>query len=323
MAFRPAARTAAFQALAATQPGCTPYHNHRPIFIRKHSAGQTLASLLAQVRPYSHDPDLVRAHRDRGWLTVDHKPADPHQVLVAGNIVRMVIPNTVEPAISPELHVLYEDQDILVLSKPSPLPMHPSGRFNKNTLVWLAREAWPDLTLKPVHRLDANTTGVLVCGKTAHAARSLVAQFREQRVQKHYLARVDGVPSTPTFTIDAAIAQRPSRAGTRSIQSDGQPARTDVRLLCRFQDGTSLLKLRPHTGRTHQIRLHLHTAGLPIVGETAYTRAADPTTGLTHAEPLLCLHAARLGFHHPTTETWMEHEAPPPPWLASETAPSD
>ncbi|HCH61865.1 MAG: hypothetical protein CL927_03905 [Deltaproteobacteria bacterium] len=320
MRFQPAARTAAFRALAATQPGCTPYHNHRPIFIRKHSEGQTLASLLAQVRPYSQDASLMERHRARGWLTVDHKSVGLERVLVAGNIVRMVIPDTVEPAISPDLLVLHEDHDILVIAKPSPLPMHPSGRFNKNTLVWLAREAWPDLTLKPVHRLDANTTGVLVCGKTAPAARSLVAQFRERRVQKHYIARVHGAPDTPELTIDAPIAQRPSKAGTRSIQPDGQTARTDVRLLRRFSDGTSLLELRPHTGRTHQIRLHLQTVGLPIVGENAYTGDANPTTGFTRADPSLCLHATRIGFHHPTTEVWMEHAAPPPPWHAHETS---
>lgn len=316
MPFDPAARATRFQALAATQPGCTPYDNHRPIFIRKHSAGQTLAQLLSRVRPYSHDAALMAEHRDRGLLTVDHKPARLEQVLMAGNIVRMVIPDTIEPRISPDLKVLHEDAQLLVLHKPSPLPMHPSGRFNKNTLVWLAQHAWPDVTLKPAHRLDANTTGVLVCGKTPEVARALGVQFRERRVEKSYLARVHGVPDRAAFTIEAPIDARPSHAGTRRVQSHGQAARTDVKLVRTFSDGTSLLELQPRTGRTHQIRLHLQTVGLPIVGDSVYAHQIEVPAGFTQATDALCLHAHRLGLHHPATGEWTLFEAPAPPSLA-------
>ncbi len=306
------ARTAAFRAFAATQPGATPYDNHRPIRVNKHSAGQPLSALLSRVAPFSHNPTLVTHHIARGWLTVDHKPPRPDQLLFAGNIVQMVIPDTTEPPVSPLLTVLHEDDHLLVFDKPSPLPVHPSGRFNRPTLVWLAARAWPDLTLKPVHRLDANTTGVLVCARTTDAARALVAQFRDRRTTKRYLARVHGTPDRPTFTIEAPITATPDRAGTRTIAPDGQAARTEVALHTALPDGTSLVELRPHTGRTHQLRLHLKSVGLPIVGDAAYAATPLGQAAFTRTDTPLCLHAHHLGFTHPATGRWMDFEAPVP-----------
>jgi len=321
MTVDPAGRSAAFRAVAETQPGCTPYDNHRPIFVRKRSAGQTLASLLQRVRPYSQDPSQMAAHRDCGWLTVDHKKPDLDQILLAGNIVRFVVPDTVEPEISPALVVLHEDDHLMVFHKPSPLPVHPSGRFNKNTLVWIGRQAWPDVTLKPVHRLDANTTGVLVCAKTSAAARALVTEFRERRVQKRYLARVRGLPAETVFSIEASITPTPSKAGTRVVAADGQQAHTEVRLLGALSDGTSLLEVWPRTGRTHQIRLHLQTAGLPIVGDAAYADRSATSAGFTQANAPLCLHAHGIGFPHPVTGEWVEFSAPVPQHFGPEAPP--
>ena len=307
------ARSRAFRAVARTQPGCTPYDNHRPIHVRKHSAGQTLASLLSTVRPYSRDAALMATHRDAGLLTVDHKKPSLAQVLVAGNIIRMVVPDTVEPPISPDLVVLHEDVDILVVNKPAPLPVHPGGRFNRNTLVWLGREAWPDVTLKPVHRLDASTTGVLVMGKSADAARALVAEFRERRVDKYYLARVRGAPPADVFHVDAPIASAPSLAGMRTVTAEGRAAHTEIRLLRSLPDGTSILEAMPSTGRTHQIRLHLHSVGLSIVGDNAYSGHSDVNGGFTRADQPIGLHAWRIRFRHPTTGRPVEFEAPLPP----------
>lgn len=280
--------------------------------MRKRSAGLTLAQLLAKVRPYSQTPSLMEDHRQRGLLTVDHKRPDLQQVLFAGNIVRLVVPDTIEPEISPALAVLYEDDHLIVFHKPSPLPVHPSGRFNRNTLLWMGHKAWPELTLKTVHRLDANTTGVLVCGKTALAARALVDEFRARRVDKRYLARVHGVPTSRSFSIEVPIQVAPAKAGTRIVDAAGQSACTDVELIEDLKDGTSLLDVRPRTGRTHQIRLHLKTAGLPIIGDSAYAENAQTDLGLTRTDQPLCLHAHRLGVHHPATGSWMEFVAQVP-----------
>lgn len=311
------ARTAAFRAVAARQPGCTPYDNHRPLHVRKHSAGQTLSALLAQVRPYSVSPALMMDHIKRGWLTVDGKRPRLEQVLVAGNIVNFVVPDTVEPTIGVALTVLFEDDDMLVVDKPAPMAVHPSGRFNKNALVSLGALAWPDVSLKPVHRLDADTTGVLVLAKHRAAAHALIGQFKERRVQKRYLARVMGRPSEQQFTVEASIASAPAAAGAREMSASGQVAETTVELLGALGDGTSLVAVYPATGRTHQIRLHLQHVGLPIVGDTVYGPTPDTASGFAASEAGLCLHAQAVAFQHPQSSTLVTLESGLPPWFGA------
>ena len=226
-----------------------------------------------------------------------------------------MLPNTVEPPIGTELTVVHEDAQIIVVSKPSPLPVHPCGRYNLNTLVLLAREAWPDITLKPVHRLDANTTGVLAFAKTTDAARWIMTEFKEKRVEKEYLARVHGTPEQDAFIIEAAIEAMPSKAGTRKVGSGGQSARTDVQLSRVFDDGSSLLKVKPLTGRTNQIRLHLLSVGLPIVGDAAYGDRPDMSGGMTQTHTALGLHAHHLRFRHPLDGRWIEFRTEAPGWF--------
>lgn len=294
-------RTLAFRSAAQAQPGCTPYDNHRPINVRKHSAGKTLETVLRRVAPYTEQPEKIQAHLDGGLITVDGKHPSLQQRLVAGNAIRLVIPDTIEPPIAPELTVLHEDQSLLVVDKPSPLPVHPCGRYNRNSLVSLARQAWPDIVLKPVHRLDANTTGVLAFAKTSEAARWLMEAFRAQRVHKQYLARVFGVPVQRTFSVRAPIEGAPSSGGRRRTSPDGQAAWTDVTLRQDLGDGTSLLLVAPRTGRTNQIRLHLQAAGFPIVGDSIYGPTEQRSHGITQDSGGLCLHAHRLAFTHPTS----------------------
>lgn len=254
----------------------------------------------------------MEEHCAAGWLTVDHKRPRLDQQLHAGNIIRLVIPDTVEPPISAALGVLYEDAHLLVLDKPAPLPVHAGGRFFKNTLQWIAQQAWPDVTLKPAHRLDAQTTGVLVCGKTTAAARALVAAFAAREVEKQYLARVQGVPDPPEQVVEAPIHARPQRAGTRKVDASGQAASTELRLTQVLPDGTSLLAVTPRTGRTHQIRIHLQLIGLPIVGDPAYGHTPRLEAGFAHTSAPLCLHAHQLRLRHPATQEWLQFSAPLP-----------
>ncbi len=305
-------RTEAFQAAATKQPGCTPYDNHRPVFIRKRSAGQSLSSLLKQFPTYRDAPELMSSHLDKGWLLIDDKRPRLNQPLVAGNIVKLVIPNMVEPPIATGLVVHYEDDHILVVSKPAPLPVHPCGRFNRNSVVIITRTAWPDIRIKPVHRLDANTTGLLVFAKTAQAAGFLINEFTAQRVKKVYMARVHGTPDVSRTSIDMPIQQAPSIGGTREIHTQGRAARTDFELCKTLKDGTALLCVRPHTGRTNQIRLHLQNAGLPIVGDVAYGHQPEVHHGLTQPSLRLYLHAHQLTFRHPEHRTTMDFESPIP-----------
>ena len=183
--------------------------------------------------------------------------------------------------------MLHEDAQLLVLHKPSPLPMHPSGRFGSPSLVWLAQHAWPDVALKPAHRLDANTTGVLVGGKTPEVARALGVQFRERRVQKSYLARVHGVPDRAAFTIEAPIDARPSHAGTRRVQSHGQAARTDVKLVRTFFDGTRYVESSRAPVAPTRSDCTCQTVGLPIVGDAVYADQIEAPAGFHQATGLL------------------------------------
>ena len=312
-------RTAAFRSVAEGQPGSMPYDNHRPIYVRKHSAGQSLAELLRRIEPYHEHPDRMQADLEKGWIKIDSKTPRLDQTLVAGNAIHLVLPNTVEPRIGTELTVLHEDDDLVVVDKPSPLPVHPCGRYNRNTLVLLARLAWPDIELKPVHRLDANTTGVMAFAKNVGAARWLMAEFKAQKVQKEYIAKVHGSPSKASFIIDAEIEARPSQAGTRQVGDGGQPARTEVELWRTLPDDTSLLLVRPITGRTNQIRLHLLDSGLPIVGDAVYGSSSEISQGMTQANNRLGLHAHRLILRHPSTKEWSTFESTLPNWFSEIT----
>jgi len=308
-------REEAFQKVARTQPGSTAYVNRRPIHIRKRVEGQTLRTFLSGFSQYKEDPSRLERDWENGLLMVDGKAPTLDQTLMAGNTLHLTEEDTVEPAIEPGLVVVFEDEALMVVSKPAPMPVHPCGRFNKNTLTSIAREAWSDLRLHPVHRLDANTTGVMVFAKTPSAARALQEAFTHLQVDKAYSVRVHGRPRTATFEVNAAIEKDPSIAGTRELSEEGRAARTLFEVEEELPDGTSLLVARPRTGRTNQIRLHLHSVALPIVGDAAYGTNPSLERGLTSRKPLF-LHARSLAFKHPLTQEKVCFSAEVPPWFS-------
>jgi len=307
-------RQEAFQTVAQTQPGSIPYRNHRPIHVRKRFEGQTLGDFLSAFPHYRDAPSRLEQEFQAGLIQVDGKEAHLTQSLVAGNIVVVTEENAIEPEINPELQVLFEDESILVVHKPSPLPVHPCGRFNKNTLTSLAKLSWPDLHLRVVHRLDANTTGVMVFAKTQGASQALHVDFAEQKVDKAYSVRVHGRPAKNSFEVDAAIEKDASFAGTRELSEEGRAARTLFEVEQELDDGTTLLVARPKTGRTNQIRLHLHSLGLPIVGDPAYGQEPSLDLGLTADTPLF-LHARSLSFQHPVHKQWVSFTTEHPSWF--------
>jgi len=203
-----------------------------------------------------------------------------------------------------------------VVHKPAPLPLHPSGRFNRNSLQWILNQVYSPQKLRPVHRLDANTTGVVVFARTRHFASQLQMQFAAGEVEKYYLARIQGRPSEAAFECDAPIGIEPTELGGRAVDAQGLAARTEFRMLHEFSDGTSLVEARPITGRTNQIRVHLQHLGFPICGEQAYlpNRKLGETQTHSVTEPPLCLHALRISIVHPLTQERVTFESAAPPW---------
>ena len=227
---------------------------------------------------------------------------------------------TKEPDINPAIRILHEDEAIIVIQKPAPLPMHPCGRFHRNTLQYILGQVYQPQSPRPVHRLDANTSGVVLFARTRHFARLLQAQFEHDglnRVEKEYLARVIGHPPMDSFTCSVPISQDAGQAGSREVDlENGLSAHTEFTVIQRLPDGTSLLRVVPLTGRTNQIRVHLWHLGFPILGDVTYLPASKLGQRQTIEvdEPPLCLLAHRIRFQHPMTGERVTFSADTPEW---------
>jgi 23S rRNA pseudouridine1911/1915/1917 synthase len=236
-----------------------------------------------------------------------------------------------EPEVPEDIVELYLDDSLLVLDKPAGLPIHPTARYHHNTLVkLLERRHGPALRADPAHRLDRETSGLLVCGRGAEASRALMRAFQSGAVQKEYLAVVEGQPPE-AFVVDAPIAEgtREVRIAVRIDAHAGKPALTRFAVERRFvRDGArfALLRCFPETGRQHQIRVHAREAGFPLVGDKIYgpdpgyfdrfsKRCLEPEAWARLRLPRHALHAARLAFPHPATGAPLVFESPLPPDL--------
>jgi 23S rRNA pseudouridine1911/1915/1917 synthase len=212
------------------------------------------------------------------------------------------------PASGVSIEVLYEDDSLVCINKPRGLVVHPGAGTLAPTLVeaLLAGRQLPpsDDPVRPgiVHRLDKETTGVIVVAKTPEALASLKEQFSERTVDKRYLAEVSGIIAEAEGWIEAPIARDPSYPRRMSVQPRGREAQTAFRVLVRLEE-TTLVLVHPRTGRTHQIRVHFKYIGHPVMGDSIYGGPASPQ---------LQLHAWRLEITHPRTGERIRFEAPPP-----------
>ena len=308
-----AERHVALQAISQPLPGSKPYENRRPMHVSGNRDGWTLMEFVVDLHPHVLQSDWLdkikagRLQRDSVALTAEAK-------LRAGERIEHVIPNTVEPDVNAEVEFLHEDESIIVINKPAPLPMHPCGRFNRNTLIALLNRIYAPQKLRVAHRLDANTTGVVVIARTRPVAALLHPQFVQGEVRKCYLARVLGHPKLDEFSCEEAIGSDTIAAGARDIDASGRLARTEFRVVQRLDDNTSLLEAIPVTGRTNQIRLHLAHLGHPIQGDPTYNSDGKSTQTLSPDDPPLCLHSWKIALAHPETGQPVEFVAPPPSW---------
>jgi UPF0176 protein len=309
-------RNAELARLTTPLPGSIPYENRRPLSVPERFDRTPVLVFLEGMKTVVSRAGWL-AELAAGRVRMKDRPVTADEELRAGMRLEYVMPAATEPPVSAELRVLHEDDAIVVLDKPAPLPMHPCGRFNRNSLQHFIEQLYPKLKLRPAHRLDANTSGVVVCAKTRAVARELQPQFEQGRVKKTYLARVCGSPAEDAFECTAPISREPSAVGARVIDAKGLPAHTCFRVKERHENGTTLLEVEPLTGRTNQIRLHLHHLGMPIVGDPLYLRdgAFGASQTLRPDEPPLCLHAAALEFTHPLTKKTVRFISPSPSWV--------
>lgn len=272
-------------------------------------------------------PDLSRTHIQKlirgGKLTVNGKVCDvPRLKFPAGSVAVLTddlpaVPLKAEGEDIP-LDVIYEDDVLLVINKPAGMVVHPAAGNWHGTVVnaLLGREPGLDDedfdAMRPgiVHRLDKDTSGALVIAKTAKALRKLAKSFADRDVQKTYLAIVHGWPAPPVNVVNAPIMRHPDHK-RMAIARDGQgrEAVTTWKLIRKgLWDGrkVAVMEMHPHTGRTHQIRVHLSYKDYPIVGDKLYNR------GRSSPAPRQMLHARRISFPHPVTGERMEFEAPLP-----------
>jgi 23S rRNA pseudouridine1911/1915/1917 synthase len=249
----------------------------------------------------------IRRWIDAGRVRVGGLPVRASRRLELGETIEAEPVEPVAMDLSPEaiaLSVLYEDEDLIVIDKPAGLVVHPAPGHPNGTLVNALLHHCGDLAgiggvLRPgiVHRLDRGTSGVLVAAKNDATHQGLAVQFAEHTIDRLYRAFVRGLPRADEGRIDRPIGRHPRDRKRMSVETrSGRDSITNWRVVRRFRKGgVSELEIRPETGRTHQIRVHLSSAGLPLVGDVVYGRARG--TEATLGRP--ALHAAHLGFDHP------------------------
>lgn len=307
-------RHAKIRQLTSPLPGSAPYDNYRPLNVPKQCDGMTLLETLVTILPVVPREEWVARFENRLLLDKDMKAAEANQIVRAGERFVQLVPANVEPDVNADIRVLHEDQAILVVEKPAPLPMHPGGRYNRNTLQYILDEVYHPQKLRACHRLDANTSGLVVVARSRHFAGQVQPQFSRGEVEKLYLTRVQGHPTEDSFVCEAPISREAGALGGREVDEEGgDEARTEFRVLSRDADGSALLEARPITGRTNQIRIHLWQLGFPILGDPTYLpggAVGDTQTLAVGAAPM-CLHAARVSFVHPLSKERVTFESKP------------
>ncbi len=273
-----------------------------------------VAHLLAR---HGHTPeDEWRERIAAGLIRVDDQPARAEDRLVRGQRVAWLRPPWEEPEVPLIYAVLFEDEDLVAVAKPSGLPTQPNGGFLEHTLLMRVRQRYPDAS--PIHRLGRGTSGVVVFSRSTAAHRALCEALRDRRALKVYRALVQGHPAQDAFTVETPIGPVPhALLGTvHAASAEGKAARSHVMVLER-RATSSLVEVRIDTGRPHQIRIHAAAAGHPLVGDPLYAPGGGVLEGSTALPGDLGyrLHAHRLGLPHPSTGAWLDLECQPPPEL--------
>lgn len=285
--------------------------------------GKRLDQAIAQLFPDYSRTKLTEWVKER-HVTVNGQFVQPKHQVVGGEVINISVEIPIEThwdATEIPLNIIYEDENILVINKPAGLVVHPAAGHFKNTLANALLHYLPSLNEIPragiVHRLDKDTSGLLVVAKTLSAQNYLVKQLHKHLVEREYEAIVIGV-LTGGGTVDAPLGRHPKHRQRMAVVEDGKNAVTHYRIIERFTSHTHL-KLILQTGRTHQIRVHMAEINHAIVGDSVYgARVVIPKGANVHLINALrqfkrqALHAKRLALHHPVTGEYMQWSVPLP-----------
>jgi 23S rRNA pseudouridine1911/1915/1917 synthase len=277
--------------------------------------------ILAQI------PDITRSQAQnlikQGLVTVNGSTVKSGVKLRGGEVIRVTIEEAVTPEIEPEsipLDIIYQDDDIAVINKPAGLVTHPAIGNMTGTLVNAMLNEWSEISDMEdedhrhgiVHRLDKDTSGVMIVAKNMEALENLKAQFQARTVDKRYIAMLERTPNTPEGRIEAPIGRDPRQRKRMSVQRNGKPAITEFAVLDdTYRDGATLVEFKLLTGRTHQIRVHAAFIGCPVIGDRVYGFRKQRSNKFKRN----FLHASMLSFEHPRTGEQVTFEAPLPPVL--------
>ncbi len=257
-------------------------------------------------------PEISRTYAQKliadGHITVNDRVAKASLKLIIGDRLRVVIPPAAPSPLLPEaipLNIIYEDDDLLVVDKPAGLTVHPAPGHPNHTLVNAILSHFPHLadigdSLRPgiVHRLDKDTSGVMLVAKNRASQQNLSDQFKAHSVDKTYLVLVKGRLTPEEGIIEAPMGRDSRNRKRMAVVAGGREARTEYRVI-KYIGNYTLLEVMPQTGRTHQIRVHLSAIGYPVVGDKVYG-VKSPYL------PRQFLHASRLGFRQPSTGEYVE-----------------
>ena len=255
---------------------------------------------------------------EQGHVSVDGAPARvSSRKVLAGQVIAVeLVPTAESRAFRPEtlaLDVVFEDEHLMVIDKAAGMVVHPAAGNWSGTVLNALLGRHPGAASLPragiVHRLDKDTSGLMVVGKTLAAVTALTRAIAAREVHRQYLAIVHGEVRLASFSIDAPIGRDPQSRVRMAILASGKPARTDIHAVA-CAHGFSALRCTLHTGRTHQIRVHLAARGHPLVADAVY--GGRPALSMARQ----ALHATRLAFEHPATGQTLEFEAQPPADLA-------
>ena len=294
--------------------------NESQIEITAPNANERLDKLV-QTTLTAHSRTQIQTLIKEGAVTVDGQQVKPGIKLKGGEqIIINLPPESTQSIIEPEaidLDFLYDDDDIAVLNKPAGMVVHPAAGHESGTLVHALLHHFPQIAAMAndenaegrmgiAHRLDKETSGLMVIAKNLDALENLMVQFKERMVDKTYVALLEREPDTSTGQINAPIGRDKNQRKRMAVRRDGKPAITEYEVIDNdFRDGQALARIKLHTGRTHQIRVHMAFIRCPVVGDSVYGYRKQRLKMKRHF-----LHAAELSFDHPRTGEPMAFESP-------------